>query len=116
MNIKSNKNNNMKIQTTLTSICLATLLFSCVSNKKYAAMQAAAQKRFDSLSTEYAALQNKLKSCNDQTSELTTQKTNMQTQIDDLNKQVALLKENNTVALKQLQDMSVISASQAESI
>ncbi|WP_315819165.1 OmpA family protein [Paraflavitalea speifideaquila] len=40
----------------------------------------------------------------------------MQTEIDALNKQIAYLKENNTQALKQLQDLSVISSSQAESI
>jgi chemotaxis protein MotB len=33
-----------------------------------------------------------------------------------LNNQIGLLKENNNVALKQLQDLSVISSSQAESI
>ncbi|OYW19308.1 MAG: hypothetical protein B7Z54_04135 [Sphingobacteriales bacterium 12-47-4] len=37
-------------------------------------------------------------------------------QIDGLNKQVAFLKENNTQALKQLQDLSVITGQQAESI
>jgi chemotaxis protein MotB len=40
----------------------------------------------------------------------------MQNDIDNLNKQNQFLKENNTQALKQLQDLSVISSSQAESI
>jgi chemotaxis protein MotB len=36
--------------------------------------------------------------------------------ISDLNRQIDFLKQNNTSALKQLQDLSVISSSQAESI
>jgi len=41
---------------------------------------------------------------------------NLNTRIADLNKQIDFLKENNTTVLKQLQDMSVVSSSQAESI
>jgi len=74
------------------------------------------QGRFDSLSAEYAKLQGQLKNCNDQTAALTTQKTGLQSQVDELTKQVAFLRENNTQALKQLEDMSVISGAQAESI
>jgi chemotaxis protein MotB len=40
----------------------------------------------------------------------------MQSTIDDLNKQVDFLKKNNNVVLNQLQDMSVVSGAQAESI
>jgi chemotaxis protein MotB len=40
----------------------------------------------------------------------------LQSEIDALNKQIAFLKENNNQALKQLQDVSVISSTQAESI
>ena len=57
-----------------------------------------------------------MKTCNDQTADLTKQKSAFQGQIDDLNKQIAFLKENNTQALKQLEDLSVVSATQAESI
>jgi chemotaxis protein MotB len=94
----------------------SVMLFSCVSTKKFKAAQAAAQARFDSLSAEYAKLQNSLKSCNDQTADLTKQKGDLQSKIDDLNKQLTYLKENNTQTLKQLQDLSVISNAQAESI
>jgi chemotaxis protein MotB len=87
-----------------------------VSNKKFKAMQATMQARFDSLSAEYAKLQGQLKNCNDQTAALTSQKAGLQSQIDELTKQVAFLRENNTQALKQLEDMSVISSAQAESI
>jgi chemotaxis protein MotB len=79
-------------------------------------MQAHWQGRFDSLSAEYAKLQGDLKACNDQTASLTSQKNALQGQVDELNKQVAFLRENNTQALKQLEDMSVISGAQAESI
>jgi len=40
----------------------------------------------------------------------------METDMDALNKQIAFLKENNTQALKQLENLSVISSQQAESI
>jgi chemotaxis protein MotB len=106
----------MKMQQLLTIILSTCILVSCVSNKKFAAMQAAAQKRFDSLSSEYSKVQNALKSCTDQTTDLTTRNTALQGQVDDMTKQIALLKENNTQALKQLQDLSVISSTQAESI
>jgi chemotaxis protein MotB len=96
---------------------LCSLMFvSCVSNKKFKAAQTAAQAKFDSLSGEYAKLQAALKTCNDGNGDLTKQKAALQSQLDDLNKQMVYLKENNTQALKQLQDLSVISTAQAESI
>lgn len=79
-------------------------------------MQAKMQTSFDSLSAEYAKLKGDLKNCNDNTSTLTSKNTTLQGQIDELNKQITFLRENNTQALKQLEDMSVISGSQAESI
>ncbi len=71
---------------------------------------------FDSLSAEYAKLQGDLKNCNDMTADLNKQKSSLQGQLDDQNKQIAYLRDNNTQALKQLEDLSVISGSQAESI
>jgi chemotaxis protein MotB len=106
----------MKLRHVLLLAFSSLLLFSCVSNKKFKAAQAKAQARFDSLMGEYTKLQGDLKNCNDQTADLTKQKGALQGQIDDLNKQVAFLKDNNTQALKQLEDLSVISSSQAESI
>src|SRR6516225_1902515 len=100
----------------LLGLCSVLLFTSCVSTKKFKAAQAAAQARFDSLMAEYSKLQNSLKDCNTQTADLNRQKGDLQSKIDDLNKQVAFLRENNTQALKQLQDLSVVSASQAESI
>jgi chemotaxis protein MotB len=48
--------------------------------------------------------------------DLTAQRNSLQTQIENLNKQVGFLKENNTMALNQLRDLSVITSTQAESI
>lgn len=97
----------------------AVLLFSCVSNKKFKASQA----DYASLQSKYTQLQGDLNSCNDAKAELAMQKTalesdkaNLTTRISDLNKQIDFLKENNTTVLKQLQDLSVLSSSQAESI
>lgn len=97
----------------------AVLLFSCVSNKKFKASQA----DYASLQSKYTQLQGDLNNCNDAKVELARQKTalesdkaNLTTRISDLNKQIDFLKENNTTVLKQLQDLSVLSSSQAESI
>jgi chemotaxis protein MotB len=106
----------MKLRYILLFTVSSLFLFSCVSNKKFNEMQAHWKGRFDSLSAEYAKLQGDLKACNDQTASLTSQKNALQGQVDELNKQVSFLRENNTQALKQLEDMSVISGAQAESI
>ena len=106
----------MKLRHILFFGLCSVILFSCVSTKKFKAAQAAAQARFDSLSAEYAKLQGQLKTCNDATADLTKQKADLQSTVDGLNKQLTFLKENNTQALKQLEDLSVISTSQAESI
>src|SRR5664279_480762 len=106
----------MKLRYILLFSVSSLLMFSCVSTKKFKEMQAKMQGRFDSLSAEYAKLQGELKTCNDQTATLTTKNTGLQGQVDELNKQINFLKENNTQALKQLEDMSVISGAQAESI
>jgi chemotaxis protein MotB len=106
----------MKLRYILLFSVSSLLFFSCVSKKKFQEMQAQMQGRFDSLSAEYAKLQGQLKTCNDQTAALTSQKAGLQSQVDELTKQVAFLRDNNTQALKQLEDMSVISGAQAESI
>jgi chemotaxis protein MotB len=49
-------------------------------------------------------------------SDLEAEKANLNGRIADMNKQVDFLKDNNTTVLKHLQDLSVISSSQAESI
>jgi chemotaxis protein MotB len=93
---------------------LAVLMLgtSCVSQKKYKAQTAS----LDALNAQYSQKQNDLNACE-------TAKANYLKQIDDLNKQLAdckkeqtFLKENNSLALSQLENLSVISSSQAESI
>ncbi|HEX2845733.1 MAG TPA: OmpA family protein [Chitinophagaceae bacterium] len=87
-------------------------LFSCVSTKKFKQAQA----DYATLQGQYTQLQGNLNDCNTAKNQLTSQKAGLENDIANLNKQIDLLKQNNTQALKQLEDMSVISSSQAESI
>lgn len=102
----------MKFRQVLLVALAPVVLFSCVSTKKFKAEQ----QKYTQLNDSYAKLQGDLKACEDQKAEEARKKAALQTEIDALNKQIAFLKENNTQALKQLQDLSVISSSQAESI
>ncbi len=95
---------------------MAMIATSCVSSKKFKKAEADAQTRYNQLNTTYVQLQETLKNCNDDKTELNRKNTALQVEIDGLNKQIAFLKENNTQALKQLQDLSVISAQQADNI
>ncbi|HXB06259.1 MAG TPA: OmpA family protein [Puia sp.] len=88
------------------------MLFSCVSSKKFKGLQS----RYDSLNNAYGALQNDLKDCNGKTATLTRDRSDCDARVAALQKQIDFLKENNTQALKQLEDMSVISSAQAQSI
>jgi chemotaxis protein MotB len=85
---------------------------SCVSSKKYKAQVSS----FETLNAQYTKKQADLNACE-------TAKANYLKQIEDLNKQIAelskeqeYLEKNNTVVLNQLEALSVISSSQAESI
>ena len=98
---------------------LSVFLFSCVSSKKFKA----SQTQYGELQVRYTQLQSDLGNCNDAKAELVRQKTaldneiaSLNNRIADQNKQIDFLKENSTQALRQLQDLSVISSSQAESI
>ncbi|HXD79373.1 MAG TPA: OmpA family protein [Puia sp.] len=102
----------MRIKDIALAGLLPVMLFSCVSTKKFKALQS----KYDSLNKSYADLQNDLKNCNSKTADLTRDKSNCDAQVAALNKQIAFLKDNNTQALKQLQDLSVISDAQAQSI
>lgn len=88
------------------------LLCSCVSSKKYKGEVA----KYNELSGNYTKLQGDLKGCEDAKAEYARNKQSLESEIDNLKKQNEFLKQNNTQALKQLQDLSVISSSQAESI
>lgn len=109
----------MKKMLPLPVLLISVFLFSCVSTKKYKASQA----QYGELQTRYTQLQGDLNNCNDAKNDLARQKsdlendnTSLKNKINDLNKQIDFLKENNTTVLKQLQDLSVISSQQAESI
>jgi chemotaxis protein MotB len=102
----------MKLKQTLLFVALSVFLFSCVSSKKFKAAEA----KIDSLTAANAKLASDLKNCNDLTATDANQRTALQNQIDALNKQIDFLKQNHDATLKQLQDLSVISNSQAESI
>jgi chemotaxis protein MotB len=103
----------MKLKQTLFfGVLSALLLTSCVSSKKFKAAQA----KIDSLTAANAKLASDLKNCNDLTAQDASAKSALQSQIDALNKQIDFLKQNHDATLKQLQDLSVISNSQAESI
>src|SRR4030095_12816523 len=90
----------------------AIMLVSCVSSKKFKKAEA----DYATLQTQHTALQGDLTACNNEKATLQSQKTALEGNIADLNKQIELLKQNNTQALKQLEDLSVITSSQAESI
>lgn len=106
----------MKLKIIAILLIPLSLLFSCVSNKKFKTMQTTAQNRYDSLNRAYADLQSALKICNDSTASISSQRAALQAQVAELNRQSVILKENNTQALKQLENMSVISGAQAQSI
>lgn len=97
-----------------------TLLFSsCVSKK----ILQAEQFRYVQLQTEHLALQEALKSCDNTNTENLRKRALLEAEIESLKKQIGFLKENNVFlkdnnnqALKQLENLSVISGSQAESI
>jgi chemotaxis protein MotB len=101
-----------KVKLILSLLTTAIFLNSCVSKK----LMKAEQDKYTTLQTEYATLQSRLKACDDQQTLSANQLQAKDAELDALLKQISFLKENNTVALKQLENLSVISSSQAESI
>lgn len=95
----------------LGTVC--TLLFSSCVSKKVLKTE---QDKYSLLQTEYAKLQGDLKNCNTLSAENLQSKAVLEAEIAGLKKQMDYLKENNSTALKQLESLSVISGSQAESI
>lgn len=102
----------MNIKQIIIPAVSTVFLFSCVSTKKFKQ----AQSDYATLQGKYTSLEGNLNDCNTAKSQLTSQKAGLETDIANLKQQIDLLKQNNTQALKQLEDMSVISSSQAESI
>lgn len=112
----TSKETDMKFRFITVVLLFVVGLTSCVSSKKFKKAQTDAETRYGQLNTTYVQLQETLKNCTDDKNELLRKNTALQTEVDGLNKQVGFLKENNTQALSQLQNLSVISAQQAENI
>ncbi len=92
---------------------LGIILFnSCVSKK----VMKEEKVRYETLQSQHLLLQQDLKNCNDGVAEYVRKKSLLDAEIDNLKKQIGFLKDNNNQALKQLENLSVISGSQAESI
>lgn len=96
-----------------------SITLSCVSSKKFKA----AQNEYTILQTRYTGLETQLTNCNSEKSTLSQQKSSLETdnaalnsKISDMTKQMDYMRSNNTSALRQLQDLSVITSAQAESI
>lgn len=109
----------MNLRSITASLLISVFLFSCVSSKKYKQSQA----DYSNLQVKHSQLEGDLSNCNNDKTKLAKEKSDLEAEkailngrIADLNKQTDFLKENNTTVLKQLQDLSVISSSQAESI
>ncbi len=96
----------------LTGVLAVMLMGSCVSKKVLKGEQA----KNVQLQADYARLQQQLNDCNDSSAAATNRRAALLSEIADLKRQVDYLNQNNTQALKQLENLSVISSSQAESI
>jgi chemotaxis protein MotB len=99
----------MKYQKTVIPVLFSILLISCVSNKKFELAQSQARSTRDSLTGANARLLADLNTCKDSTA-------SKDKRIAFLQDQNAILKQNNNQAIRQLQDLSVITSTQAESI
>ena len=102
----------MKLQQLTIVLAGSMLMLSCVSSKKFQDLN----KKYDELNTSYTGVQSDLKNCRDEKSELERKRAASDAEVESLKKQMEYLKQNNNQALKQLQDLSVISGAQAESI
>lgn len=98
------------------SFSFLLMLIGCVSSKKFNKMQEIARLKFDSVSGSNRALQSKLDNCTNNYEAALNEKKLMQGQLDNINKQATVYKQNNTTMLKQLEDLSVVTSKQAESI
>lgn len=103
----------MKWKSIITATIASAFIFSsCVSKK----LMQGEKVRYETLQGEYNSLQNQLKDCNDLSAENLRKKALLESEIENMKKENAFLKDNNNQALKQLENLSVISSSQAESI
>lgn len=93
---------------------LFTLLYftSCVSSKKFNSVQA----DYSGLEIRYKTLETNFNDCSNQKANLEKDVDRLNARISDLTKQIDYLKESHTQALLQLENMSVITKQQSESI
>ena len=110
--LKTIKQKIMTYKLLLPIVVLAIIGSSCVSSKKFKSLNA----EYDALKGTNATTQSDLTKCQSDYSGLMNQKKSLEDQVSSLNSQISLLKENNTQALAQLENMSVISKQQSESI
>ncbi len=99
----------MKFPALVAALLSSVILLSCVSNKKFEQAQNSARLTRDSLMGVNSNLMAALNTCKDSVNA-------KDKRLSDLQYQNAFLKENNTQALTQLQNLSVITSTQAESI
>jgi len=99
----------MKLHVIGSALFSSVVFFSCVSNKKFDQAQKSARSVRDSLTSVNSNLTADVATCKDSV-------TAKDRRLSDLQNQNNLLRQNNTQALKQLQDLSVITSTQAESI
>ena len=109
----------MKVKQQLLLGSMAVLLFSCVSTKKFKD----AESKNAELTTKYSTLLGEYNDCQKQKTDISAQKTTadndnsyLKNQVADLQKQNDYLKQNSTTMLNQLQSLSVLTNSQAESV
>jgi len=99
----------MKYQRIIITFLFSVFLISCVSNKKFESAQNQARTTRDSLLGINSSLLADLNACKDSVNAKNRR-------IAFLADQNAILKQNNNQAVRQLQDLSVITSTQAESI
>lgn len=106
----------MKIKLLVLPLLLSVFLFSCVSSKKFKSLT----DRYAKINNDLIAAQKDAKACRDEKAEMERLKAiadaQRESQIASLKDQIEFLKKNNNQTIKQLEDLSVISSSQAESI
>lgn len=95
-------------------LVIAPIVFlsSCVSSKKFKAMDSA----YKQMQNQQKDCQDQLKAAQDASADLTKQAKDLQTEVDNLKKQNDFLKQNNAQILNTLQDMSVLSKKQADNV
>ena len=93
-------------------MALPVIMLSCVSSKKYKSLNA----QFGSANQKISSLENSLATCNTDLTAKSTENDALNKRIADFDTQVKYLKENNTQALAQLENLSVISKQQADNI